>query len=479
MLVKRRGELALCIAGAVAVVWSYALLFHHAPLGRFVPTFADEVFYYKQAAGFVAAGFHHGQWGAGRQAAALGGCDVHGCGFMVVTGLFGRVFGWSFARAIVFNFVCLAIAALCCAWLAPQPRRSRTLVLLLLLLSSDLVVAYVHATMQEVLHVAGAFVLAAAARRFVDSPKRRWLALYFAVGAALGLVRVTWIIYLPLAALLVPQLAAWRRARIAAAGALVAWAVFKLSSLTNPAGGQLSPTLTAGPSFGALASGVALNLKQIFTVRGLEPLYVLFHATWIALLIAPLILSRPRPRAPTLIWAWVGLAVLTAMQLVLYQCAYWRDYRVMHAPLAIVIVALALDDRAWLRSALLAFQLVCLPLAVSQGAAWNAERVRDPAWVAANRGALGALLPAARDAAAGDRWCRTVAVEWSLIDWPRLLAIPDGLGLEIVREPGELVGHPARFLISTRTAPPGDRRLIGRWEPGLFVYEKSQSACRE
>lgn len=471
---KRWPDLVLIAVSAVGIVWALGSVFAHAPRKTFVPTFSDEIIYYKQAAGFIVAGFKHGYWGDARPAPTLGACDVHGCGFMVVTGIFGRLFGWRFSTALMFNVACLGAAGLT-ALLVMKTRGVRGFLIVAAMLSSGIVVTYVHAVMQEVFHVAGGLVLVVVAHRVASTPTRRWLAAYFVVGTALSLVRITWVVYLPLIVLLIPALPRRQRIKIAGLGLVLAFCVFVVQKLTIPAD-SLASFGDASPAI-AIAHTIAFNVEQL--VSHVEPLYLSFRVTWLALLALPILRrfrsAADRPGAATVTWAWVALGAITVMQISRYDCSQWRDYRVMSAPLLTLVFALASMANPRPARVLLGLQLVLLPVAVYQAYEWNALRIA-PARIAEQRRALGTLLPPPKHLPQGNPWCRTVVIANPATDWPRLLAIPNGLGITMLRDPAEAADHPARFLITDGAAPPG-RRLLGPWPPGLFIYERVAPGC--
>ncbi len=433
---NRYADWALIALAAAAGAWALASVFARAPASQFVPAFSDEVFYYKQAAGFIARGFLHGYWGDSASVARVGGCDTHGCGFMIVQGVFGKVFGWSFGRALGFNFACL-LTAFAAVFALVKPRGVKAAFIVLLLLTSGVVVTYSHAVMQEVFHASGAVVLAVAAWRFSESKRPGALAIYFAVGVLLSLVRITWGLYLPLAALLIPGESRARRLRIAAIGCALTVLCFAIETLTIPGG-----TLLKGFS-------LVTNVKALFNVH-LEPLYLLFHATWLLLLALPAFLKR----SPTVNLSWAALILLSLLQLLLYDCASWRDYRVLTPPLIALITALCCSDHLSFARLFLLFQLCCLPIAVAQAHEWNQLRPRDRVRVAAQ------ALPVS----GGSRWCRTVAAEMprSPLDYSSLLSIPDGFGIQPYQANAN---QPARFM--ARLNPYGGYRL----------YENPKADC--
>jgi hypothetical protein len=466
----------LVIAGCVAALVIYGMLFGLLPPGRFIPWYADEIYYYKQAESFLTLGFAHGYWGGEQQAAPVGGCDVHGCGFMVVTGAFGRLFGWHHRSMVVFNGVCLAAAIAVSVLMLRRERDRLRLIgtLWVVVLTAGVSIIYLESGMQEMLHLFGVVVMSLFAWRVVATDGAAgWLTAYLLAGTALGLVRFTWGIYLPAVILLISR----RRVMAGAAGTLLALGVYYLAQITRPADSFESPLLK-----GRLLAGTLRNLRELVTVTPGELTVTAVRVSWWVTLVAvPLVWLLRRPRSPErklVFWAWSMLAATTVLQVFFYICYNHGDYRVMSLPMLGVMIALVLVRDQWLLTGLLALQLACAPLALSLVLRWNAQRPQDSALIATRSARLRALVDDAKQVG-GSRWCRTLVMEFLnlRVSLPHLLSAPAGYGIEIVRVPANLAHHPARYVVSERRLEAPRFVSRGEWERGVYVYENSESGC--
>ena len=125
---------------------------------------------------------------------------AHGAGFVMLYGLAASVVEWHRHSVLVLNLV--TIAGACWIWAAFTPVTTRRLWLSILLGTFWQMAFWASTGMQESFHHAGAIVMATLFARALSSPPSAWLT---ACGGAtlclLALVRPTWIIVMPLFAL--------------------------------------------------------------------------------------------------------------------------------------------------------------------------------------------------------------------------------------------------------------------------------------
>jgi hypothetical protein len=466
-------ERVLLVASAACVLWVYGSLFHQLAPSRFIPSYADEIYYHKQAESFAVAGWSHGYWGGEMEQSPVGGCDVHGCGYMVATGLTGRLFGWGLSSLTWFNLACTALALGLAWWLMPRPRARPLLLSAAVLLTNGVTILYIESGMQEPLHVGGMLVLAVIAWRLLQEPdRRRWIAAYLATASLLGLIRFNWVVALPLIGLLLPG-RSWRtRGLWTGAATLLAGVIYFIASLTRPAASFHSPlTQPAHSLVGAIVANVVQNSRSL--VDGSDHNLVAMRILWLATLIGVVVAlkrSQPGPARAIVAWAGAQLAAMTILSVAFYLCLNYGDFRIISIQIVGALVALVLAQERVVLPALLALQLACAPVTLALTRSWNEGRLRDAAEVARHTAELDRLLARGTHPGQG-RWCHTVAVEmWG---WPgpllKLLSMPRGYGIELVRDRRNLLGHPARFVFVEHVVPPGYVPL-GFWQ-GLSVYE--------
>jgi hypothetical protein len=203
----------LCVACVPLVVillvhWSF-----NVPLSAFRPVLNDEVYYWHQALTFARAGFDGGYYTLQEVTNASGFTPFgpHGPGFVMLYGLVGSIVEWHRHSVVVLNLI--AIGAAGWIWASCARLTTPRLWLSVLLLATCWQVLFWAPTgMQESFHHAGAIVMAALFARALATPPRALLA---ASGTAalcvLSYVRPTWIVVMPLWALVIARDLSWTR----------------------------------------------------------------------------------------------------------------------------------------------------------------------------------------------------------------------------------------------------------------------------
>ncbi len=196
-------------------------------VSAFRPVLSDEVYYWHEALTFAHAGLRGGYYTLEEVTNPSGFTPFgpHGAGFVMLYGLFGKVFEWHRHSILVLNLV--AIGAAAWVWTACARLSNAKLWMSALLLGTFWQMVFWASTgMQESLHHAGAIVMAALFANVLASPPRTWITV---TGAAtlclLAFVRPTWIVIMPLWALITNRYASRTRTIAAVAASLAAAAV--------------------------------------------------------------------------------------------------------------------------------------------------------------------------------------------------------------------------------------------------------------
>jgi hypothetical protein len=468
-LIHRSSRLAatlLCIACVPLVVIVLVRWLFAVPLSAFRPVLSDEIYYWHEALTFARAGLHGGYYTLGEvtNASGITPFGSHGAGFVMLYGLAAQVFEWHRHSIVVLNLVVIACAAW--IWASFAGVTSSRLWLSALLLATFWQMTFWASTgMQESLHHAGAIVLAALfARALVPSEAegaspRRWL---IVAGAAtlvlLSLVRPTWIVLMPLWAVVVTRHSSRTRLVSAVAGSLIVGVVMLMifnRTVAPYAGGFSFVTVLSQPAGSpqSVFANLSFNLRRTVTFSEYDDLEILHRIQYWGFLVATLGLAitvwwrrSDRRSGAHLAIAAASMVMMLGLMLVLYSLTNWAEHRVLSAFLLFgVLLTLAAPGRAPL---VLVAALIISNLAMMGTFRRVFEAKRQEQFVWDRRG-----ITEAQDAFASrvvyrpgqSRWCNTLLTGQ---EPPYLIAVPAGVGISVVREADSMTHVPhSRYLL--------------------------------
>jgi hypothetical protein len=339
-------------------VVSLLLAVHSATLLNCCPIFNDEIHYWNEIDCFAAAGFNGGYFVPDEHAAPARRLHFgpHGPGFPVVYGSLAKLLGWYPASGPVFHLIVLALASAFWLW-SCRPDTDRLLTGIFLLATFWPCILYLPSTMQEGLHCAIAFLLAALAHRSVNTstPAGRTACFFLPAVAAASIVRLTWVLVLiPWACVALGH--ARRRTRwlilgVVACGipALVVFNRWSCAPYPNFAS-KLVETARSSPerAFEGLVARGRHALAMYFALNAGDSLLVVQRYLVAALILVCLIRSvcpGTRGGRPYFFVA-MNLALVTGLMIALYDLADGRDCRVV-APHLLMSVLVLLSGSAF------------------------------------------------------------------------------------------------------------------------------------
>jgi hypothetical protein len=457
-----------CVAALTALAPALVtLLLLHTLFGATVtdtvPTINDEVVFWLEVDTFRVAGFNGGYHTTNEQMAPArwSRFDPKGPGFPVLYGTLARVFGWQPWSGAVFGLCWITVGA--ALWLGVErPGGARLAAAALVVATFWPGLMYLPSTMQEGLHVALAFFLAAAMHpAFVGArvtPAR--FAAATALIAACALVRLTWVFLLvPWCWLSLPDFSRRGRVVCVAASCGMFAALIVASRFLNaphilPEGvgivGYLvrewktSPAAAASFFFGH----AWWNLCNLVWPGRAWPLEVLLHYEMLGLLAAAAVMARRlrgTPAARPWTFALLNLGVLLAASVVAYDIAEWRDYRLFAPHLLLSLLAL-IGSASWRWALAPAFaNLLFVSAFLTQYTANHRKRVTwDRDLVAELRKELGSRL---HYDPSRSPWDNTILVPVDFMDYP-MIAVPSGMGVNPVLDWSALEYPPrSRYLL--------------------------------
>jgi hypothetical protein len=438
------------------VRWLFGL-----PISAFRPVLSDEVTYWHQALTFTQAGFNGGYYTLGEVTNPSGVTPFgpHGPGFVVLYGLVGSAFGWYRHSVVVLNLVAIGAAA----WMWTACSRltvSRLWLSALFLATFWQTVFWAPTGMQEAFHHAGAIAMAALFANALASPARTWVAVAGWVGLSiLSFVRPSWIVLMPLWAIVTSRHATRTRLIVTVAGSLLGAALIVAMysrSVAPFATGffflkALDPSIGLRPVF----DNLAFNIRRTATFGEYDALEVVHRLQYWCFLVATIGLAvraawresawRSGPTMHLMVAA-VSMGAALGLMLLLYTFTNWAEHRVLSAFLLFgALVSLAAPGRA---PVLLVAALVLSNVASTGTFLRVFEAKRQEQFVWDRRG-----VHALQEALAGrvvyrhdqPRWCNTLLTAQ---EPPYLIAVPAGVGISVVREPDQLKLPPrSRYLL--------------------------------
>jgi len=438
------------------------------PLSAFRPVLSDEVYYWHEALTFARAGLTGGYYTLEEVTNPSGFTPFgpHGAGFVMLYGLAAKVFEWHRHSVLVVNLVVIGVAG----WIWATFSRVTTATLwlsVLLLVSFWQMVFWASSGMQESFHHAGAIVMAALFARALATSPNAWLTV--TGSAALGLlalVRPTWIIVMPLWAVVITRHSSRMRMIAAVAGSLAAAAVmfmvFNRTVAPYSRGFSFVAFFSRSPGNETIVDNVMFNLRRTITFSEYDALEILHRIQYWGFLVAVLALvtwlwwrQRLDPRSGPvahLAVAGVTMSTILVLMLVLYSLTNWAEHRVLSAFLLFAaLLTLAAPGRA---PTLLVVALIASNLATAGTfrRVFEAKRQEQFIWDRRGVDALEDVLSAHRVdyRRNASRWCNTLLTAQ---EPPYLIAVPAGIGISVVRESDQMAVPPhSRYLLLDESA---------------------------
>jgi hypothetical protein len=413
------------------------------------PIINDEVCYWVEIDTFRAAGFNGGYHSTNEQAAPATFChfDPKGPGYAILHGLAARVVGWEPWSGPVFNLTWLTVGVGIWLW-AVRPTGWRLAAVAFLIATYWPCLLWTPSTMQEPLHCAFAFLLAAAVQRaFVEAPGPGRFAAVVLMIAAFAQVRLAW------AFVLIPW--AWLGSRgFRLPGRVV---IALLSGVLLVALGLFAGWLNAPHTLPDGAGLIWLLLRKMQTSQreaqeaihffvehakwnffnlvrpdGGHPLEVLFRYELLGLLAVAAVMTGVR-RDPDGRRPWVftllNLGPLLVASVLIYDVAEWRDYRVLSAFVLLSLLVLAASPEWRWSLAPAAANLLWVMTFAARFEAQHLDRVR---W---DRDRAAAFRAEVRDAVRYDpsrpAWDNTLLIPVQAMTYP-MIGVPAGIGVNCV-----------------------------------------------
>lgn len=472
----------------VLVRWLFGV-----PLSAFRPILSDEVYYWHEARTFATAGLRGGYYTLGEvlNPSGVTPFGAHGAGFVMLYGLTAIVFEWHRHSVLVLNLIAIAVAgwiwATCARLTTPRLWLS-----VLLLVTFWQMVFWASSGMQESFHHAGAIVTAAIFARALASPPSNSLTVggWVTLGV-LALVRPTWIIVMPLWALVVTRHSRRPRVIAAVAASLVVAAVmlmiFNRTVAPYSRGFSFVQVFSLSVGTNSILENLLFNLRRTITVSEYDDLEILHRSQYWGFLALTLVLGvvlwRRRSSGPLahLAVSATTMATMLGLMLVLYSLTNWAEHRVLSAFLLFAaLLTLAAPGRSPL---LLVAALIISNLATADTFLRVFEAKRREQFVWDRRGIFeldAALANRVVYHPGQSRWCNTLLTGQ---EPPYLIAVPAGVGISVLREADQMphVPHSRYLLVDDSTLaifkrPPRVQELAAL--PYGTLYLNLDAECR-
>lgn len=468
MLIRRLIHLSLRLAATLLCVACVPLVtivlvrwLFGAPLSAFRPVLSDEIYYWHEALTFASTGLRGGYYTLDEVLNASGFTPFgpHGPGYVMMYGLIGFFTDWPRHSVVVINLV--VIAGACWAWATTARLSTARLWLSVLFLATCWQIVFWSSTgMQETFHHAGAIVMAALFARALASRPSTWLtATGVGVLCVLSFARPTWIIVIPIWALVVAREAAWSRLITAVAASLMLAVLILIAYSRTVApfamGFFFLKALSLSVGVKAVVDNLTFNLTRTFTTGEYDVLEILHRVQYWLFLAAGIVLAvharwrqaswRSVP-AQHLAVAVAAMGAAITLMLLLYTLTNWAEHRVLSAFLVFgVLVTLAAPGRV---PVLLVAALIASNVATAATFRRVFEAKRQEQYIWDRRGVLDleeALAGRVIYRAGEPRWCNTLLTAQ---EPPYLIAVPAGVGISVVREPDQMPHTPhSRYLL--------------------------------
>jgi hypothetical protein len=471
----------LCAACVPLLVVLLVRWLFGVPLSAYRPVLSDEIYYWHESLTFARAGLHGGYYTLQEVTNSSGVTPfgAHGAGFVMLYGLAASVFEWHRHSVLVMNLV--VIAGACWIWAAFAPMTTRRTWLSILLFGTFWQMVFWASTgMQESFHHAGAIVMAVLFARALSSPPSAWLT---ACGGAtlclLALVRPTWIIVMPLFALVTSRQSTRTRAVAAVTASLIVGAImlmiFNRTVAPYTGGFSFVAVFSRSAEQATVLDNLLFNLRRTVTFSEYDNLEILHRIQYWGFLVGALafaVILRRRRKGPLahLAVAAMTMAVMLGLMLALYSLTNWAEHRVLSAFLLFgVLLTLAAPGRipVFLVTALIVSNIVTVG---TFRRVFEAKRQEQFVWDRRGINALEAAMTTHHIAYRHDlsRWCNTLLTAQ---EPPYLIAVPPGLGISVVREADEMPVPPrSRYLLLDDSAFTHFRRPLHVQPLATFPY---------
>lgn len=449
---SRSAAVLFCMACVPVVVIALVRICFGVALSDFRPFMNDEVSYWHETLTFSTVGFGGGYYTLGELTNPSGMTPFgpHGPGFPIAYGLFGRLLGWYRHSPVVLNLAAIAFAAWVWTTLT-KLSASRTMLGGAVLATFWPMVLWAPTAMQEALHHAGAIAMAGLfAHALGPAPRRGLLICGWIVIAALSFIRPTWLVLLPLWALVTARSKGRREIVLSLAGALLVGAVvlaaYSRTTAPFPTGFFFLRVLDRSESIAKIWGNLRFNLMRTIDAGDYKFVELLLRAqywAWLAVAIVITIVwlrrrsgaQRSAPLAHVAVGT-IAMATALALMLVLYTLTNWAEHRVLSAFLLFAVLVCASApgrSAALLVSALLASNLVTAKPFLDS---FTGERSDNFVWDRRGSYELADALDGRIAYHRGEsRWCNTLLTSQYP---PHLMVVPAGIGLSVVREPNEM-----------------------------------------
>lgn len=447
----------LTVAGPVLIASLLLAVLCGGGLWDCAPVWHDEMWYFNEMSVFEFAGWEGGytvshEWPARAEWDRFG---THGPFVAALYGTLARATGLHFASIPLFNAGLLLLASLiwvaCCrvgirqAWVAA-----------LIATTYWPLILYIPTSMQEVLHLSIAFVLAALSVLLVRNSGNRWLLLLaLAAVAVAAQARVTWsFVAIPLFWVAMRPANKRQWALLAACGLTFVAALFVEAIIVVSPYPNFMKNVLAGAFEAPLSTCwlvVIHTLKNI--VRYVAPnhdtfVQIGFRFQTIMIFGAAIYYLRQRhlrsirPEAatasdeqPDVATAAFGFTLLNLFCIVgfvisMYDVLSWADYRVIapHMLLALLVLV-GCGARQWLKGYAVT-GLILGALAIVQFGKFHQPRVEfEPSQVAPFAEQVSQVMKFAPGASA---WDSTLLIDMHLMNAQELMALPPGIGISTV-----------------------------------------------
>jgi hypothetical protein len=454
------------VAAVPAVTIALVHWLFGVPISSFRPVLSDEVTYWHQAMTFARAGFQGGYYTLGETLNPSGFTPFgpHGPGFVVLYGVVGAAFGWYRHSVVALNLIAIAAAAWTWAAVA-QPSVSRLWLAAALMATFWQVVFWVPTGMQESFHHAGAIAMAGLFAHALASRVRTWtVAAGWLALAMMSFIRPSWIVLMPLWAIVTSRTAGTTRMLASVAGSLL------LAAIVVAAYGRSVAPFSTGffflkaldPSIGLrpIVENLAFNIRRTGTFTEYDPLEILHRVQYWAFVAATggiaavMVWRKTDWRArPTIHFIVAASAVSLALvlMLLLYTLTNWAEHRVLSAFLLFgALIVLAAPGRV---SVALVIALILSNVTTTTVFMRVFEAKRQEQFVWDRRGVYAleeALTGHLVYRADQPRWCNTLLTGQHP---PYLIAVPAGIGISVVREPDQMAVPPrSQYLLLDESA---------------------------
>ncbi len=451
----------LTITGPILIASLLLALFCGGGLWNCVPTWHDEGWYVNEMAVFATAGWEGGytvihEWPARAEWVRFG---THGPFIPALYGSLARAAGIRHWSLPMFNAGLLVLGSLTWVACCRVPTRQAWVAAFVAMTYWPLIL-YIPTSMQEVLHLSIAFVLAALTVLLARNSGNRWLlAVALCAVVIAAQLRVTWsLVAVPLMWIALRPTTARQWALLVLCGGTFVGAMYgEAIMLYSPYPNFMRDVLASASDSPLAACGLVVIhvLKNI--VRYIAPnhdTFVQIAFRYQTLMIAGAAIyylrkrrsreaatdsrSTPgeRPARPDLAPAAFGFTLLNLVMIVgfviaMYDVFDWRDYRVVapHLLLALLVL-IGCGARDWLGGYAVVSVLLVV-LAVPQFATFHRPRVEfETSRIDEFAGQVATVIKF-QPAALG--WDNTLLMDIDLLESPLLMGLPRGIGISVSR----------------------------------------------